>query len=59
MDPAGALLTSLVFAGVMLYVLYFVIRAAVEAGIRRALPDSRLRPRAGEPQHLDETSRIT
>ena len=36
---------GLIFAAISLYLSYFIIRAAVEAGIRRALPDDRLRPK--------------
>ena len=50
-SPAGlvvSLLLPLVLAGVLLTVLYFVISAAVEQGIRRSLPDSSLRPSSQE-----------
>ena len=40
---SGIVLVWLLFAAVMLYALFFVVRAGVEAGIRRALPDSQLR----------------
>lgn len=39
-----SLLLSLALTGAFLLVLFFVVRAAVEGGIRRALPDTLLRP---------------
>ena len=38
------LLISLVFTAVFLYLLFLVIRAAVEAGVRRALDPRHLAP---------------
>lgn len=43
MDSGTALLLSIAFTAITLYVLFFIVRAAVEAGIRRALPDALLR----------------
>lgn len=43
MGQGTGLLLWLVFTAVTLYALFFMIRAGVEAGIRRALPDARLR----------------
>ncbi len=51
MGTGTGFILSLLFAAVMLYALYFVIRAGVEAGIRRALPDSQLRPEVDESSH--------
>ncbi len=52
MTSAGAfvfsVLMTLVLLGVFLTVLYFVVSAAVEQGIRRSLPDSSLRPSVRE-----------
>ena len=38
------LLVLLALAGAVLAALYVVVRAAVEQGVRRALPDTALRP---------------
>ena len=43
------LLLSLAVAAGLLSVLFLVVRAAVEQGVRRALPDSALRPSVREP----------
>ena len=43
MGSGTGLLLWLVFTAVTLYAVFFVVRAGVEAGIRRALPDSQLR----------------
>ena len=48
MTSFTGLLLSLIFTGIVLYVLFFVIRAGVDAGIRRALPDGQLRPKDDE-----------
>lgn len=44
MGAGTGLLLWVVFTAITLYALFFVIRAGVAAGIRRALPDSQLRP---------------
>lgn len=44
MGNGTAVLLQLLLLAVFLYVLFFVVRAAVEGGIRRALEKSLLRP---------------
>ena len=48
MGPGTALLLTLLTTAATLYALYFVVRAAVEAGIRRALPSALLQPSTGD-----------
>ena len=48
MGAGTGLVLSLLMTAAFLYVLYFVIRAAVESGIRRALTQSLLRPTVQE-----------
>ena len=48
MGAGTGLALSLLMTTAFLYVLYFVIRAAVESGIRRALTHSLLRPTVQE-----------
>jgi hypothetical protein len=48
MGAGTGLLLSLLMTAAFLYVLYFVIRAAVESGVRRALTHSLLRPTVQE-----------
>jgi hypothetical protein len=48
MGPGTALALWLLMTAVGLYVLYLVIRAAVEEAIRRAFPPSLLRPSTRE-----------
>ena len=47
-------LVWLLFVAVTLYALYSVVRAGVEAGIRRTLPDSQLPGRSAFPGGADE-----
>jgi hypothetical protein len=49
MGSGTTFLLSVVLMAVFLYVLYFVVRAAVAAGIRQALPDTALRPPEDAP----------
>jgi len=55
MTGGTAFLLSILLSAVYLYVMYFVVRAGVAAGIRRALPDSALRPQDEMP--YDGTTR--
>ena len=49
MGTGTALLLTFVFGLVFFYVLFFVVRAAVEQGVRRALPDAKLRVQQAPP----------
>jgi len=55
MGAGTGFLLWVLMTAVFLYALYFVIRAAVEAGIRRSLADSALRPTVQEL--LDEQNK--
>lgn len=48
MGSVTGFLLSTLLTGLFLYVLYFVVRAAVEEGLRRALSESLLRPSVQE-----------
>lgn len=48
MHAGTGFILSVLFAAAILYSLYFVVRAGVEAGIRQALPDSQLRSKDEE-----------
>ena len=52
MGPGSAFALTVLMAAVFLYVLYFVVRAGVADGIRRALPDAALRP-PDQPPYAD------